>query len=255
MITYDINVLIGADDFAQKALVKCCDSGVNLRVFFKTKQLLSDVRYEYPPYTIPANTTAVLRINKPDGHYVLQDGEASADSVFFALHPQAFTVVGKLTAEVSLYGADGRRITSADFFIETTPECISDSTEESKTYIDILAKDIQEAINAADRAEDAADRAEAAADRAESGGGGTGSNGATFTPSVSADGVLSWTNDKGLDNPEPVNIRGPKGDQGDPGYTPKRGTDYWTPNDEATMKKYMDDLFAAEVVTALEGEY
>lgn len=33
-------------------------------------------------------------------------------------------------------------------------------------------------------------------------------NGATFTPSVSADGVLSWTNDKGLDNPESVNIKG-----------------------------------------------
>lgn len=279
MITYDINVLIGADDFAQKALVKCCDSGVNLRVFFKTKKLLSDVRYEYHAYTIPEGATAVLKINKPDGHYVLQDGEVSADSVFFALHPQAFTVVGKLTAEVSLYGADGRRITSADFFLETTPECISDSTEESKIYIDILAKDIQEAKDAADRAEDAADRAEKAAKSAEGGGGGTGENGATFTPSVSADGVLSWTNDKGLDNPGPVNVKGPKGDtgakgdqgekgdtgeqgdqgpkgdKGDPGYTPKRGTDYWTESDVAAMHKYVDDLFNTEVVTALGGEY
>ena len=39
-----------------------------------------------------------------------------------------------------------------------------------------------------------------------------GENGATFTPSVSADGVISWTNDKGLDNPDPVNIKGKKGD-------------------------------------------
>jgi hypothetical protein len=44
--------------------------------------------------------------------------------------------------------------------------------------------------------------------------GGTGENGATFTPSVSEDGVLSWTNDKGLDNPDPVNIKGTKGDKG-----------------------------------------
>lgn len=32
--------------------------------------------------------------------------------------------------------------------------------------------------------------------------------GATFTPSVSEDGDISWTNDGGLDNPETVNIKG-----------------------------------------------
>ena len=42
--------------------------------------------------------------------------------------------------------------------------------------------------------------------------GANGSNGATFTPSVSAAGVLSWTNNGGLTNPSPVNIKGPKGD-------------------------------------------
>lgn len=33
-------------------------------------------------------------------------------------------------------------------------------------------------------------------------------DGATFTPSVDADGNLSWTNDKGRDNPAAVNIKG-----------------------------------------------
>ena len=46
---------------------------------------------------------------------------------------------------------------------------------------------------------------------------GTGENGATFYPSVSADGVISWTNNKGLENPEPVNIRGGNGKDG---YSP-----------------------------------
>lgn len=32
-----------------------------------------------------------------------------------------------------------------------------------------------------------------------------------FVPSVDADGWLSWTNDGGLPNPEPVNIKGPPG--------------------------------------------
>lgn len=45
-------------------------------------------------------------------------------------------------------------------------------------------------------------------------------DGATFTPSVDADGNISWTNDKSLPNPETQNIKGPKGDRGD-GFTMK----------------------------------
>lgn len=39
-----------------------------------------------------------------------------------------------------------------------------------------------------------------------------GTNGVTFTPSLDTEGNLSWTNDGGLDNPETVNIKGPKGE-------------------------------------------
>lgn len=42
-------------------------------------------------------------------------------------------------------------------------------------------------------------------------GGSKGDPGTTFTPSVSEEGVLSWTNDGGLPNPEPVDIKGPPG--------------------------------------------
>lgn len=74
-----------------------------------------------------------------------------------------------------------------------------------------------------------------------------GENGATFTPNVSKTGNLSWTNDKNLENPETVNIRGPqglqgiqgpqglqgdKGEKGDDGYTPVKGTDYFTEADK-----------------------
>ena len=38
--------------------------------------------------------------------------------------------------------------------------------------------------------------------------GADGKNGTTFTPSVSQDGVLSWTNDGGLKNPDEVSIKG-----------------------------------------------
>lgn len=59
----------------------------------------------------------------------------------------------------------------------------------------------------------------------EGGGGGSGENGATFTPSVSSEGVLSWTNDKGLANPNPVNIKGADGKDGKDGIDGKNGSD------------------------------
>jgi hypothetical protein len=44
--------------------------------------------------------------------------------------------------------------------------------------------------------------------------GSQGPRGVTFTPAVSAEGDLSWTNDGNLSNPGTVNIRGPRGLQG-----------------------------------------
>ena len=66
-----------------------------------------------------------------------------------------------------------------------------------------------------------------------------GEDGATFTPSVSSDGILSWTNNKGLPNPDSVNIKGTpgvdgkdgkdgrNGIDGKDGYTPIKGVDYF----------------------------
>ncbi len=88
-----------------------------------------------------------------------------------------------------------------------------------------------------------------------------GRDGVTFTPSMSDDGDLSWTNDGGKANPQTVNLKGPKGDTGErgpagadgakgdtgpqgprgpqgetgpagaDGKTPVKGTDYFTPTD------------------------
>lgn len=69
-----------------------------------------------------------------------------------------------------------------------------------------------------------------------SGGGGAGEPGTTFTPSVSEAGVISWTNDGGLENPTPVNIKGPKGDQGPKGETGAQGPQ-GKPGTDATVTK------------------
>ena len=48
---------------------------------------------------------------------------------------------------------------------------------------------------------------------------------ALFTPSVSPNGDLSWTNDLELDNPETVNIKGDQGPQGPQGPQGEKGED------------------------------
>lgn len=101
----------------------------------------------------------------------------------------------------------------------------------------------------------------AGADGAKGADGAAGKDGVTFTPSMSDDGDLSWTNDGGKANPQTVNLKGPKGDTGArgpagadgakgetgpegprgpqgetgptgaDGKTPVKGTDYFTPTD------------------------
>lgn len=69
-----------------------------------------------------------------------------------------------------------------------------------------------------------------------------GERGYHFTPSVSASGDLSWTNDGNLENPATVNIKGPKGDTGAAGQngtTPVKGVDYFTSSDIAEIE---DDI-------------
>ena len=54
-------------------------------------------------------------------------------------------------------------------------------------------------------------------------GGGSGEDGVTFIPSVSEDGIISWTNDGNLPNPDPVNIMGPQGEPGQDGVPGEKG--------------------------------
>ena len=74
----------------------------------------------------------------------------------------------------------------------------------------------------------------AGADGAKGADGAAGKDGVTFTPSMSDDGDLSWSNDGGKANPQTVNLKGPQGETGPAGAdgkTPTKGTDYFTPTD------------------------
>lgn len=69
-----------------------------------------------------------------------------------------------------------------------------------------------------------------------SGGGTSGEDGGYYIPSVDTAGNLSWTASKaGMGSVPSANIKGPKGDTGAAGYTPVKGTDYWTAAERQAM--------------------
>lgn len=80
---------------------------------------------------------------------------------------------------------------------------------------------------------------------------GSAKDGVTFTPSVSSEGVISWTNDGGLDNPESVNIKGPKGDTGAKGATGATGAQG---PQGAKGDAFTYDDFTEEQLAGLKGE-
>lgn len=91
--------------------------------------------------------------------------------------------------------------------------------------------------------------------------GAPGADGTTFTPSVSAAGVLSWTNDGGKANPAPVNIKGPQGETGPTGPQGETGPQGPTgatgpqgaPGKDYTLTDADKTEIAAEAASAIAG--
>ncbi len=152
MITYDVNLSIGTVRAEKKLVVKCHDTGVNLRIHLQAC-IPGKWRDDFVPYNIPAGSTAVLNIVKPDKKYCITEGDVGSNEILFEMKPQAFTVAGISQAEVSLFGPNGKRITSATFSIDVPEECICGCELESENYIDVMSEQIRAAIDAANRAE------------------------------------------------------------------------------------------------------
>lgn len=82
--------------------------------------------------------------------------------------------------------------------------------------------------------------------------GAQGPAGTTFTPAVSADGVLSWTNDGDLENPDPVNIKGPQGPKGQKGQTGPAGPNQVTTSTTTNITGILKGTGAA-IAQAVSG--
>ena len=272
MITYPIDLCIGSDNREQRITVKCHDTGFNLLVSLFVS-LKKTWREEKTPYSIADDSTAVLKIAKPDKTRVLIDGELDNGKFLFKLPPQSFTVAGVESAEVALFSADGRRVTSATFDIEVTNECVCDCEEESADFYDVLGKQVATATTAEKNAVAAASEAAQAAKLAESylshppiigesgnwcmwdgtkyiDSGTPAAGGGYYTPNIiqvnETTMRISYTpSNENMPTPDAVEIRLPRGQKGADGapgadgYTPQRGTDYWTETDIAEIKNDM----------------
>ena len=96
-----------------------------------------------------------------------------------------------------------------------------------------------------------------------------GKDGGYYTPTVDDDGNLTWAaSEEGMPEIDGTNIRGPQGEAGpqgeqgeagEPGYTPVKGTDYYTDSDKQEMvdlvlEKIPDDKYVKTAEQTLTAE-
>ncbi len=187
-----------------------------------TRFLKISITADRHPVEINPLSEVIINACRPDGEASGFIGEVNSDgTVTVPITPWMLNVSGAVKCDVSVFdGAE--RLTTMPFYINVEEslyngEGIEDSEEYgilSSLVAEVKEIKVEEALRA--EAEGLREAAEALRVIAES-------TRTTFVPFVSESGVLSWSNDKGLTNPEPVSI------------IPVRGKDYWTESDRAEI--------------------
>lgn len=200
---------------------------------------------------------AVINACRPDGEKNGFVGEIDVDgAVTVPISPWMLKVFGSVKCDISIFDGS-ERLTTMPFYV-SVEESLYDGegieAEEEYTLLSSLIEELQEirgaeeervyaetvrenaeavretneavrisAENERDNAEGVRELSEGARENAEALRVLSESVRTTFIPKVSEDGFLSWTNDKGLENPEPVSVK------------PRLGTDYFTEGDKAEI--------------------
>lgn len=186
------------------------------------------------PWNVPEGFSVNIRIKKADGNSVYNPAEEIQGNVaVIQLSQQMCNVSGRQMFCIEIVKGI-ETVHSFPATLQITANPVPNGEIESLPEYKTIQMLVEEANKAADRAESVippggepgqvltkTDDGTAWEDPQ----GGAGSTGATFTPSVSPDGVISWTNDKDLPNPDPVNIKGPAGPKGDTGPQGEPGQD------------------------------
>lgn len=138
----------------------------------------------------------VFKLLYPDGTIYVQDITDNQ----LKLTKGVLNQEGNYKFEISLYGDDNRLTTARIKEFPVRLELVStDEPVQADDRLPILDNLIEETNKVVEAAKNGD------------------FDGATFTPSVSDNGDLSWTNDKGKENPPTVNIKGEPGAPGEPG--------------------------------------
>ena len=204
-IIKELNVEVAKPNILQAVVAKQYD--MNSR-FLKIRFIDSGTHID-----IPTTAKVVINAERIDGQSNSFEGVVNNDgTVTVPLHSWMLELEGTVICDISAIDTtenDEGKLSTTSFTLIVEKSAHGGSDISNDPQYDVL-------LNLIERVENLS---------VSGGGGGSGSgeNGATFTPSVSAEGVLSWTNDKGLANPTSVNIKGIKGDTGASGSAGKDG--------------------------------
>lgn len=147
-------------------------------------------------FTFDQKGRYVFKLLYPDGTIYVQDLINNELTLTKGVLNQS----GNYKFEISLYDTDNRLTTARIKEFPVRQELVeTDEPVEADDRLPILDNLIEETNKVVEAAKNGD------------------FDGATFTPSVSEDGDLSWTNDKGKENPPTVNIKGEPGAPGEPG--------------------------------------
>ena len=183
------------------------------------------------PFDMSDIASAILRAEKPDGKVMFNSCTVCEDRLEYIITTQTIAATGTVTCEITLMSSTGQVLVTPQFEIIVADVIYSDSEIESTNEYTALEEAIKKAAALKD--------------------------GTTFTPRVSDEGVLSWTNEDGKDNPAAVNIKGPKGDKGDPGkdgVDGSPGADGLTPTIGENGNWYFDNVDTGKPSRGLQGE-
>ena len=136
------------------------------------KAVSEDIRSRYvdivlvqngDPIEIPAGTLGVIGIRRPTGTYVLYDEDEDGDpAVTFDgnvatcyLRQEALAVPGRMYTSLTLY-KNSTALSAFHFLIDVEARAVPDDAVVESDYFNILQGLIEDALDAAERAEDAA---------------------------------------------------------------------------------------------------
>lgn len=230
----DITVIIASDGTAQVTEPTCFSGEHNAaRLCITLNTELASSEYSYCLLSFD-----VYGLGRRIISNIIEDETSSPayrqNNVIYCPLPEALTTTGELSVQVEAHrrqGTETVKVFKSEVFTLRFEPSISGCDEELEEKCGILPQ-LTAAIARMLEFEEFSG----------------GEDGVTFTPTVSADGVLSWSNDGGLENPAAVNIKGAKGekgDKGDKGDTGANGTDYILTDSD---KSEIADLIGTAVV-------